>query len=205
MRQFTRIRASSCIECPQTIVCVIRMLSNELFQIVKKAAEDPDCSALSAEAVDDDVHHWRVKCRKFTGPLGEDLTAVQQKYGYNHVELELHFTPDLHPFYPPKVTLVRPRFTGWILGAVMTHPMLALRGWDPMRPTACVLDQVRQMLQVLFLPAWNSSSTCCQHNLFIAFCCPMCRLRISGAWILIRHITTRQPILIQHTPTWRTP
>ena len=58
---------------------------------------------------------------------------MQQRFGYGHVEIELIFTPDLHPFYPPQVKIVRPRFKGWILGAVMTHPMLNLRSWDPMR------------------------------------------------------------------------
>jgi hypothetical protein len=42
---------------------------------------------------------------------------------------------------------VRPRFKGWILGAVMTHPMFVLSGWDPMRSTADVIQKVQSLLQ----------------------------------------------------------
>jgi hypothetical protein len=123
-----------------------RMLSNELFSIVKRATEDPS-APIAAEAVADNVHHWKVKLRGFTGDLSDDLTAVKTKHGYDHVDIELIFTPDLHPFYPPQVKIIRPRFKGWILGAVMTHPMFVFSGWDPMRSTQEVLDHVRKLLQ----------------------------------------------------------
>ena len=123
-----------------------RMLSNELEQLIRKTNQR-DSTVVSAEAVNDDVHHWRVRAGRFKGALGEELNQIEAMYGYNHVEIELIFTPDLHPFYPPQVRIVRPRFKGWILGAVMTHPMFVLDGWDPMRSTADVVEHVRALLQ----------------------------------------------------------
>jgi baculoviral IAP repeat-containing protein 6 len=123
-----------------------RMLSNELFQIISKTNAKAG-KIVSAEAVGDDVHHWRVRLADFAGELGEDLKQIETLYGYNHVEIEFTFTPDLHPFFPPQVKIVRPRFKGWILGAVMTHPMFVLSGWDPMRSTQAVIDHVRELLQ----------------------------------------------------------
>ena len=125
-----------------------RMLSNELFHIIEKTNAGRDAGKIiSAEAVDDDVHHWKVRVGGFSGELGEDLKQVETLYGYNYVEIEFTFTPDLHPFYPPQVNIVRPRFKGWILGAVMTHPMFVLSGWDPMRSTLAVIEHVRTLLQ----------------------------------------------------------
>ena len=53
-----------------------RMLSNELFQIISNANSRAGKNT-SAEAVDDDVHHWRVRLSDFSGELGEDLKKVE--------------------------------------------------------------------------------------------------------------------------------
>ena len=123
------------------------ILRNELFKIVSKASEAGESAILAAEAVGDDVHHWRVRMKGFSGELARDLSAVESKFGYDYVEVEFTFTPDLHPFYPPQVRIVRPRFKGWILGAVMSHPMFVLSGWDPMVSTEAVIQHVRELLQ----------------------------------------------------------
>jgi hypothetical protein len=36
------------------------------------------------------------------------------------VELQVQFAMDMHPFYPPLVTIVRPRFEGFMLGRIAT-------------------------------------------------------------------------------------
>lgn len=42
-----------------------------------------------------------------SSPLCEDLMKLRQNYSYGYVEMELTFTMDLYPFYPPLVKLVR--------------------------------------------------------------------------------------------------
>jgi hypothetical protein len=83
-----------------------RIISNELFETARKAAEQGTDATVSAEAVNDDVHHWRVKLLKrgFTGEVAQDLEALGRQHGYDHVEVDFRFTPDLHPFYPPQVS-----------------------------------------------------------------------------------------------------
>ncbi len=41
-----------------------------------------------------------------SSPLCQDLCKLRQNYSYGYVEMELTFTMDLYPFYPPLVKLV---------------------------------------------------------------------------------------------------
>ena len=46
------------------------------------------------------------------------------------MQLRLHFKADLYPFYPPRVSLVRPKLEGFVPGAMIAHPKLHLRNWQ---------------------------------------------------------------------------
>ena len=118
------------------------MLSNELAKIM-----DLGQGSLACDAIDNDVHRWRVRLSGFEGPLAQDMARVKARHGYDFVELKVTFTPDLHPFYPPHVELVRPRFSGWLLGSIMSHPLFELAGWDPMKPMTELIGLVRGLVQ----------------------------------------------------------
>lgn len=47
------------------------------------------------------------------------------------MELNIKFTMDLYPFYPPLVKLIRPRFHGFMMGRVTCMDILKLSNWDP--------------------------------------------------------------------------
>ena len=61
-------------------------------------------------------------------------STFQADFGYDALELELQFTPDMHPFYPAWVKVLRPRFQEVAAEAAMSHPVMTLEGWDPMKP-----------------------------------------------------------------------
>ena len=79
--------------------------------------------------------------------------------GYAYVQLRLHFKADLYPFYPPKVRLVRPKIAGFVPGAVIAHPHLHLRNWDPFRPIADVVAHLRA-----FLSTFARVDLACERN-----------------------------------------
>ena len=110
-----------------------RMLCNELFDLMKEEREGFD--GVSADCVDFNIHTWRVKVADISSDckLHADLQALKAKHGYDYIEFELTFTPDMHPFYPCFLKVVRPRFVGVVAEAVMTHPAMTLQGWDPMK------------------------------------------------------------------------
>lgn len=49
------------------------------------------------------------------GPALQDMREAGRRFGSSSVQLQLVFKRPLHPFYPPSVQLVSPRFQGPIL------------------------------------------------------------------------------------------
>lgn len=120
------------------------ILSNELFALQTEA--DP---ALEADATNYDVHQWTVRLRHCSGPLGQDLQELHSRFGYDYIELHLAFKEDLHPFYPPTASVVRPRLHGRhdVLAALACHPRLQLRGWSPFQTTKDLLMSIRHFFE----------------------------------------------------------
>ena len=103
---------------------------------------------VEAAAVDDNVYHWRVFLSGF--PLGSaaqgELGKLERVHGYGHVELEVRFTIDLYPFFPPLVRLVRPRFSGAALSRVATLRELQLSGWNSVGGMQPVFEAIAEVL-----------------------------------------------------------
>ena len=132
-------------------------LSSELFAMQERL--DP---TLSVDAVEYDVYEWDVKFRggfPAGSGIAEDLEMLDAVNGYAYVQLRLHFKADLYPFYPPKVRLVRPKIAGFVPGAVIAHPHLHLRNWDPFRPIADVVAHLRA-----FLSTFARVDLACERN-----------------------------------------
>ena len=124
-----------------------RMLCNELFDLMKEEAEGFD--GVSAQCIDLDIHRWRVQVRDLdpTSQLHQDMQQLKVDFGSDALELELQFTPDMHPFYPAWVKVLRPRFQGVAAEAAMSHPVMTLEGWDPMKPVKGLIRFVQSFLE----------------------------------------------------------
>ena len=129
-------------------------LYSELFALQEKT--DPTC-ACRVDAADHDVHEWDVRFpaaafdvgRKkdvTAGCLRDDLELLEAVNGYGEVQMRVSFMPDLYPFYPPRVRVVRPRLKGIAAGALAAHPAFHLRQWQPFTPAAAVVAFARDFL-----------------------------------------------------------
>ncbi|KAH8074163.1 hypothetical protein JL720_10718 [Aureococcus anophagefferens] len=103
---------------------------------------------VEAEAVDDNVYHWRVLLSRFPpgSPMAAELGKLERAHGYGHVELEVRFTIDLYPFFPPLVRLVRPRFGGGALARVAMLPQLQLSSWNSVGGMQPVFEAIADAL-----------------------------------------------------------
>ncbi|CAM9844783.1 unnamed protein product, partial [Ectocarpus sp. 8 AP-2014] len=121
------------------------VLTQDLLDIQRLEQE----LGMEVEAVDDNIFHWKVKINRVsdTSPLREDLEKLRQTYAYGYVEMELTFTMDLYPFYPPLVKLVRPRFQGFMMGRITSLEMLQLSKWSSVRGMKGVLQGIRTALE----------------------------------------------------------
>ena len=65
----------------------------------------------------------QVKINKVSesSPLAEDLRRLRKTYAYGYVEMELTFTMDLYPFYPPLVKLVSKFMPSGLIGGREFH------------------------------------------------------------------------------------
>ena len=120
------------------------ILTNDLVAIM----ETKHKTGINAEPVEDNIYRWAVFLSQFDsqGKLNEDLQQLHQKYGYDYVELQLDFTMDLYPFYPPVVKVVRPRLQGSMMLRVASMDVLKLSHWNPARDMKSVLQEIKDYL-----------------------------------------------------------
>jgi baculoviral IAP repeat-containing protein 6 len=121
------------------------VLTNDLLHILKHEQS----LGFSVTPVDDNIYHWRVKLFNFapTSRLARDLLELKEKHGYAYVELDVTYKMDLYPFFPPFVKLLRPRFHGFMMGAVASSGLFKLSLWDPVRPASQTITLLRDALQ----------------------------------------------------------
>ncbi|CAE7665198.1 unnamed protein product [Symbiodinium pilosum] len=119
------------------------ILSNELFNLQTQVTP-----GVEADAVNFNVHSWVVKLRGFSKDIALDLQKLKACCGYDYVELRVNFREDLHPFYPPSVSIVRPRLLGRhdVQAALACHPRLQLKGWSPFQSSKDLLVSIRNFL-----------------------------------------------------------
>ncbi|GMH42387.1 hypothetical protein BSKO_10306 [Bryopsis sp. KO-2023] len=105
-----------------------KMLSRELLDILREQLFD-----LVVDAVDDDVYRWSVELAGFDpeSGLNQDIAELRKRFSYSSVHLHMTFKRGLHPFFPPRIDVLRPRFKGAMAWALASHPMLQLSNWDP--------------------------------------------------------------------------
>jgi baculoviral IAP repeat-containing protein 6 (apollon) len=121
------------------------ILFNDLCRFRDKEAEwGYECTP-----IDNNIYHWQVKMKQFRSdcPLYLDMTSLDDSYSYSYVEFEVEFAMDLYPCYPPIVTLVRPRFEGFMVGRITSLPTLQLSNWSQVFGLDKVFGDIRDVLE----------------------------------------------------------
>lgn len=104
---------------------------------------------MMVDAIGNNVYTWNVELGNFStdSDLYEDLMAMRELHGYSTVQLHVTFKRGLHPFYPPMVEVIRPRFKGPVNWAISSHPMLRLANWDPLRSQKLLIIEIKLFLE----------------------------------------------------------
>lgn len=123
-------------------------LVNELGEIFK--AQDYNLMADAAGPLG--LFQWEVSLAGFRpdSGLAGDLQQAGRKYGVSSVQLQMNFKRGLHPFYPPSVQVLSPRFQGCAMGAVACFPILKAEHWDPLLSAKEVVMKIKEFLEVRF-------------------------------------------------------
>eukprot|EP00879_Flechtneria_rotunda_P020010 GHRR01021037.1.p1 GENE.GHRR01021037.1~~GHRR01021037.1.p1 ORF type:complete len:401 (+),score=118.20 GHRR01021037.1:516-1718(+) len=125
-----------------------RMLSNELLGFIRRQYQGSD---VSADSAGDDLYTWNVELWKSAfkrdGQLAKDMQEVSTKWAVSSIQLRFTFMRGLHPFYPPRLEVVRPHLSGPLPGALSSHPLLRLEHWDPWMNMSQLLDKIKEFLE----------------------------------------------------------
>ena len=138
-------------------------LYSELFSLQKNQSIGEGSTATSClvQAVEHDVYEWDVRFPFSAFDEGDgnssrdssrdclrsDLETLEAVNGYDYVQVRASFKPDLYPFYPPRVKVVRPKLKGSVPFALTAHPKFHLKNWQPFTGTADVLLFTRDFLK----------------------------------------------------------
>lgn len=98
--------------------------------------------------MNNDVYQWNVELAGFPpdSNLYHDISELQKKSSYSSVHLLITFKRGLHPFFPPRVEILRPRFKGAMAWAIASHPMLNLSNWDPLIRLKELIMRIKEFL-----------------------------------------------------------
>lgn len=120
------------------------ILTNDLIKIMSHEQE----TGIGVEPIEDNIYCWRVKLFNFEPrtSLNEDLRIIEQKFHYNYIEIELDFTMDFYPFFPPVLRVVRPRMKGAMMQRITNLEFLKLSDWNPVLDMLSVLQKVKCVL-----------------------------------------------------------
>ena len=120
------------------------ILTNDLVSIMSSQ----HVTGINADTIDDNIFQWNVKLKEFDdGSLNSDFKELESRFGYDYIELQLDFSMDLYPFFPPLVKVIRPRLQGSMMLRVTTMEILKLSYWNPAKSMKAVLDDIKTFLQ----------------------------------------------------------
>ncbi len=114
-------------------------LRNSLIELMKSPKE-----GMSISPIDDDIFQWSVKISAFNpdSQMTLDLTSLEDHFGYSFVEAQLVFSRDLFPFFPPFVTIKRPRLKHLAITQLTTLKCARINYWDPINGLHVLLDAI---------------------------------------------------------------
>lgn len=120
------------------------ILTNDLKHIIKSASE----TGIDVEPIDSNIYEWSVRFSKFdpNSKLQQDLNLLKETHGIGYIELQLEFTMDLYPFYPPVTKMVRPRPEGSVRFMLACLDILKLSSWNPTCGMITVLEEIKDYL-----------------------------------------------------------
>lgn len=120
------------------------ILTNDLKHIIKSASE----TGIDVEPIESNIYEWSVRFSKFdpNSKLQQDLNLLKETHGIGYIELQLEFTMDLYPFYPPVTKMVRPRPEGSVRFMLACLDILKLSSWNPTCGMITVLEEIKDYL-----------------------------------------------------------
>lgn len=101
---------------------------------------------ISIDLIDNNVYQWKIQFKNFNNTiLSDSIKELYNKFGYDNIELHIHFHDKLYPTYPPFIKVIRPRLNNSLMNRITSLKMIQLEYWSPSRNMLFVIDKLYEI------------------------------------------------------------
>ena len=120
---------------------IIQLIINEINEI------NEDDSGIEIHIIDDNIFNFKVKYTSFDSmDLSLNLIALNDKYGYSHVEFDIKLNRNLYPHYPPEITFIKPKLLNGLDYAIFCHDYFKVEKWNLTNSLKFTLISIRNWI-----------------------------------------------------------
>lgn len=120
------------------------MLLKEFIELYKKYYNNNN---ITITPVDDNIYIWNIKFKYNNERLFTDLKKVNDKFGYNYIEFELHFHDIYYPLYPPVLRYIRPRLNNCLMHRLANINLINMEFWSSTRTLSNVINELYKIIE----------------------------------------------------------
>jgi len=91
---------------------------------------------------DFNIYVWNIKLRNLNERIQKQITNVNEKFGFDYIEIELIFHKDLYPLYPIEIKVIKPRFLKSLMYRISNLKMVQLDYWAPDRKPDFIINKL---------------------------------------------------------------
>lgn len=98
------------------------------------------------DIVDNNIYHWRLYLNKFNDNINDTLNIINNKYGYNHITIDLMFSDTLYPYYPPIIKILRPKLNKSLMYRISNSRLIQFEYWDPITKIENIIKKIIEII-----------------------------------------------------------
>ena len=102
-----------------------------------------DSDRVRIELIKDNIFHWRIHFKNFSNnELNKSLGTLRGLYGYDTIDVDVHFHDNLYPTYPVFVRCIRPKLNNNLMHRIPNMKIFRLEYWLPSRKMSLIIDKL---------------------------------------------------------------
>lgn len=123
---------------------VANIIIDEFIELSKWAHTTKKCEV---GLLDNNIYSWTISFKEFKkDALNSSLAKINKSYGYDTVQIQLHFHNVYYPMYPPMVKIIRPRLANSLMHRIANSKMVNTDYWSPIRNAQFIVTRIHHIL-----------------------------------------------------------
>ena len=131
---------------------VLKLIINEILKINNDLSHDhyviPSKGGLGLNLLN--PYELLVRFRYKDCKLAELLSKLNDKFGYDYIEIKISLKPNLYPYFPPIITYNKPKINHKLLFGILDMNILKLRNWNPIFSLDSLISELGKQFKNLF-------------------------------------------------------